>query len=153
MARGKDRQHPTEEAPELGALELAGVMLTKGEHWVEDGDFVFRSTEFDVIAGAPTFDAALREFGANVVSFVEYLAKLDDPADNEVEMVRLAVPRLAEIVSQLKAANEADEDEAECEAPSRRSLRTATRERRASHHASRWLTTPRRRNSSRLSRA
>lgn len=49
---------PTAERPESGTIGSAGVPLFTVEHWLEDGDHVFRSTEFDMTIGAPDIGAA-----------------------------------------------------------------------------------------------
>lgn len=85
---------PTEDAPEVGAIKLFGIKLSDGERWEQDGDYVFRSTEFDVIAAAPSFEEGLRRFGSELLRFAAYLVELDDPADNEIEMLRALQPYL-----------------------------------------------------------
>lgn len=72
-----------------------GIELSQGVWWMdESGDYVIRSTEFDVIAGGRTFDEALAAFNRNVVDFAVYLSELEERAENEEEMFHLLAPRV-----------------------------------------------------------
>jgi hypothetical protein len=141
---------PTEDAPELGAIKLFGIVLSEGERWVQDDDHVFRSTEFDVIAAAPTFKDGLHRFGSRLLEFMGYLAALEDPAENESEMLRLLQPRIVQIVE--RAKEQADEIGEEAPQRTRRTA-TATRSRQRGDHGSQWQPTSKRRTSSKLSPA
>jgi hypothetical protein len=74
------------------------IALSEGVRWVEpDGAHVIRSLEFDVIAGAPTFEEALSRFIDNLYDFAAYLGELEDPAENEEEMFHRLAPRLVQV--------------------------------------------------------
>jgi hypothetical protein len=141
---------PTEDAPEIGEIALFGIKLSDGERWEQDGDFVFRSTEFDVVTAGATFEEGLRRFGSELLRFAAYLVELDDLAENETEMLRAIQPRVLAILERAKA--EADEG-CDDESARTRRPRTSTRERRRDDHASRWRPTSNRRTSTRLSPA
>lgn len=105
------REHPTEHEPSVGyaGLVVGGedVVLSDGCWWRDsDGSYVIRSSQFDVIAGGSTFEAALGAFVRNVLDYWAYLAELDDPAENEAEMFRLLSPRLARVAQALARADE-----------------------------------------------
>jgi len=122
---------PTREHPEPGVYGIFDVEIARGEYWFEDGEYVIRSTEFDVIAAGPTFAEALSNFGDNVIAFAVYLAELADPAENEVEMLGLLAPRLVRLMRSAKRA--------ESRARRRRLLGvTVTLSRRRGDDASRW---------------
>lgn len=138
------KNEPTEEAPETGAIALFDITLSEGERWVQDGDYVFRSTEFDVTAAGSSFEEGLHRFGTSLINFMLYLSSLEDPAENEVEMLRLLQPRVAKIAACGKTL--ADElQETKPATPPRKA--TATRPRSRGDHASEWRTTSKRRNS------
>jgi hypothetical protein len=149
------KQIPTADSPELGAIELLGVTLSDGVRWEQDGDYIFRSTEFDVIAAGSTFEEGLGLFGTSLIEFAIYLADIEDPAENEVEMLRAIQPRMTKIAARANALLDeahAAEDTSAKPAPRKRAG-TATRSRRSNDHDRRWQPTAKRRNSSRLSLA
>lgn len=148
---------PTADAPELGAIELFGITLSEGERWEQDGDHIFRSTEVDVIVAAPSFEEGLARFGASLIQFAVYLAEIEDPAENEIEMLRLLQPRVAQIAARANAILDELQGQSpeSATAPESRGLQagTATRRRSRGDHGRRWQPTAKRRSSSRLSLA
>lgn len=103
-----DRVSSSEVDLEAGALVVTGVTLSEAEHWEEGGHHVLRSTELDVIVGAPTFDEALLRFERAVIATAGYLSTIGDPADNELEMLRLIAARLARVVERCRAFDAED---------------------------------------------
>lgn len=100
-------RRPTEADPQRGCAMLAPggepLLISEGEWWVEDnGDYVIRSLEFDVIAGGPTFREALAKFIHDVFEFGIYLGELEDPAENEEEMFHLLAPRALRAIREME---------------------------------------------------
>jgi hypothetical protein len=93
---------PTERAPEYGQIGWFDVVISEVEHWVEDGDFVFRSLEFDVIAGDPDLLRAVSKFVDNASDFRDYLDGLGDRGENEDEMLRLLNSRFSRVARELE---------------------------------------------------
>lgn len=123
-------QLPTKESPEHGAICLKGVVLSEVAYWVEDGDHVFRSTEFDLIAGDPDRDAAIGKFVDYARDLVGLYTDLDieevTPAELEIAMT---------LVSRLNAAYQQVTDELEAE---RRRLVVFPRLRNREHRTTGW---------------
>lgn len=108
----KDRT-PTEAEPETGAVTfhigVEEVVLSEGVRWIEpDGCHVFRSLEFDVVAGARTFEEALSKFIDGIFEFAVYLGELEDPAENEEEMLHQLAPRLFRMSREVERCLESD---------------------------------------------
>jgi hypothetical protein len=61
-AMRRDIGAPTEEAPELGRVVAAGVTVSEGLHWVEDGVHIIRSSEFDLMGQGDDLDEAVADF-------------------------------------------------------------------------------------------
>ena len=101
------RREPTEHNPEEGQIVLFDVVLSDVEHWIEDGDHVFRSLEFDVIAGAPDLRAAVWQFITKASGFAVYLDELEDLAENEHEMRDVLAGRLLHLLPHLEPFREA----------------------------------------------
>lgn len=98
---------PSEQAPENGCIGRFDVVLSEVEHWVEDGDHVFRSLEFDVIAGDPDKGRAITKFIDNALDFRDYLDGLEDRAENEDEMLQLLNSRFSRVASALEGQERA----------------------------------------------
>lgn len=64
-------------------ISLEGVLISEALHWVEDGHYIFRSTEFDVIAGATTSQEAIAKFIDKAEDLATYLAELAHDAEAE----------------------------------------------------------------------
>ena len=97
----RNRQ-PTEDSPEQGVAVIFDVQLSTAEHWIEGDTHVIRSLEFDVIAGAPTFEEALTKFLTEVMAFAIYLGELESLASNEEEMFHRLAPRLARVAQHVE---------------------------------------------------
>jgi hypothetical protein len=101
---------PTEDAPEQGQIGWFGVVVSEVAHWVEDGDFVFRSLEFDVEAGDPELERAVSKFIDNTSDFRAYLDALDDRGENEEEMLQLLNSRFSRIAGELERRERARQE-------------------------------------------
>lgn len=101
---------PTEDAPDYGTLGWLGVEISEVAHWIEDGDHVFRSLEFDVFAGDPDEQQAVGKFVDNALDFRDYLDCLEDRADNEDEMLQLLNSRFSRVASALDREERARQD-------------------------------------------
>jgi hypothetical protein len=99
----QDQSHPTEDEREIGCITWYDVRISDVEHWVEDGDYVFRSREFDVIAGAPSLDEAVQKFVQETRHYGQYLADLEDPGENETEQFQVLAPRIIEVAERLES--------------------------------------------------
>ncbi len=86
-------QPPTYELPaefECGSITFrpADAQLFEVLHWQEDGDLVFRSTEFDILAAAPTREQAILQFLENAEDLLSHLQELRDAGgatEHEIE--------------------------------------------------------------------
>ena len=93
--------HPTEGAPEYGALANHGVIISTGVYWVEDdGTHVFRSLEFDVQGEGNSKKAAFSTFVDNLEDFAVYLSELtqgDQATQHECEVLAKLAERYFEV--------------------------------------------------------
>jgi hypothetical protein len=121
----------SEDAPGLGTVECWGVSLTEAERWVEDGEWVIRSREFDVLGAGATFEDALERFGDNIIDFAVYLAELDDLGENEEEMLHALGPRVLRLAQKIK-----EHEQVQRRKPVRVQLNLARRKR--DHNVSQW---------------
>jgi uncharacterized protein (DUF2252 family) len=83
---------------------MLDVDLSTAEYWIEGEDHVFRSLEFDVVAGGRTFDDALSRFLNDLLAFAVYLGELESPASNEEEMFHRLAPRIARVAQRAERA-------------------------------------------------
>lgn len=101
MIAERDSQAGLGEGPEHAATPgLASrfdIVVSEGEHWVEDGEHVLRSTEFDVIAGDPDFERALAKFIDKHEDLWIYLSQVEELTDNENETFLALAPRFVAI--------------------------------------------------------
>jgi len=98
---------PTEEHPEQGEVRYAGVpLLTDVEHWMEAGDHVFRVPELGVVAGDPDLQRAVDLLVGKVHDLRGYLSDLEDPTDNERELLSAMNARFAALAETLEAREE-----------------------------------------------
>lgn len=89
---------PTEDAPEHGVICREGVVVSDVLHWVEDGDHVFRSTEFDVIAGDADLATAADKFVQNAEDLADfYVDARRDLTEIELEHAIRLLQRFTEI--------------------------------------------------------
>lgn len=85
---------PSAENPLIGTIGMFNQVISKAAYWVEDGDHVFRSLEFDVIAGAPTRDEAVIRFLDKAEDLASLIASLPED-DLTVEEVHTALTILS----------------------------------------------------------
>jgi hypothetical protein len=95
---------PTLTEPSIGFVFLQiderQIELTEAEYWVDENGFTLRSREFDCLATADTFDAALSEFGAAVFTHAERLSgRVDGGTATAAE--REALQHLADRISRI----------------------------------------------------
>lgn len=67
---------PQDISSEHGELVNHGVTITHGVYWIDDGNHVFRSTQFDVFGEGDTRQAALDVFSDNMYDHLEHLYEL-----------------------------------------------------------------------------
>jgi len=97
--------NPSESAPEKGTISFFDTLISDVEHWQEDGDYVFRSTEFDLIAGAPDLLTAVMKFIDGAVDLAKYLIELeqaDEITEGERSTMHLLLPRVFEALSRME---------------------------------------------------
>jgi hypothetical protein len=111
MARraAEPRDEPTEANPSEGVAVVLinedAYLVSEGAWWRDEaGDYVIRSSEFDVVAGGDTFDEALGDFIREVIGYGGYLSELGSRAENEDEMLQLLTPRMFRITQALQIA-------------------------------------------------
>ena len=99
---------PTEATAHTGFAFLVAAgeaaYVSEGCWWYDHGDYIIRSTEYPLIAGAATFEAALTKFAEMVVDFIVFLQELPDRVDSEEEMLSWVRPRLRELAGANAAA-------------------------------------------------
>lgn len=76
---------PTAERPESGTIGSAGVPLFTVEHWLEDGEHVFRSAEFDMTVGAPDIGAAADRFIESAYDLWGFMEEQQNLTEGELQ--------------------------------------------------------------------
>lgn len=97
-----DQTMPTAERPEPGTIGSAGVPLFKVEHWVEDGDHVFRSIEFDVTVGASDIGAAADRFIESAYDLWGFIEEQRNLTEGEIELASLLAMRFRRLLAELE---------------------------------------------------
>jgi hypothetical protein len=93
---------PTEEHPERGYIGVMDVPAFKVEHWLADGEYVFRSSEFDLIAADRDIQRAVDRFVESAEDLWSFVEEQDDPSENELELASLLGSRFRRILHQLE---------------------------------------------------
>jgi hypothetical protein len=83
-------------------IRIAGVPAFEVEHWLEDGDYVFRSTEFELAAGAADMSGAIDRFVEGADDLWSTLEEQDDLTANELELVSLLASRFRRVLHELE---------------------------------------------------
>jgi hypothetical protein len=96
-----DQAPLTAERPEQGTIRYAGVPAFAVEHWVEGGDHVFRSTEFDLIAGDPDMRRAVDKFVEGADDLWSFLEEQEKLTEGELELVSLLASRFRKALHEL----------------------------------------------------
>jgi hypothetical protein len=107
---------PTEEAPDPGRVVAAGVTLSEGMHWLEDGAHVIRSSEFELIGEGDDLDEAVRSFIGHALDLLAYLTEeieRGEATDHEVRVAGVLGARLAQAYRQVSEDREAQEKQRE----------------------------------------
>ena len=86
--RQTDAPPATAENPHVGSVGCYGVELSKVAYWREDGDHVFRSMEYDVIAADEDFYKAVHAFVRNSIDYARFLSEAEDRTGTDVEIGR-----------------------------------------------------------------
>jgi hypothetical protein len=89
---------PTEESPEVGVIVYADEPIFEAEHWIEDGEHVLRSTEFELVAGDSSLTAAVNRFVEDAEDLWGHLEETRDLTANELELVSLLAKRFRKIL-------------------------------------------------------
>jgi hypothetical protein len=93
---------PTPDHPETGMIGIAGVPTFEVEHWLEDGHYVFRSTEFELVGGAADMPSAIDRFVEGADDLWSTLEEQDDLTANELELVSLLASRFRRVLHELE---------------------------------------------------
>jgi hypothetical protein len=93
---------PTPDHPEIGMIGIAGLPTFEVEHWLEDGDYIFRSTEFELVAGAADMPSAIDRFVEGADDLWSILEEQDDLTANELELVSLIASRFRRVLHELE---------------------------------------------------
>jgi hypothetical protein len=91
---------PPAEHPERGAISYAGAVFDV-EHWVEGGEHVFRSTEFDLTVGDPDIRHAVDKFVEGADDLWSFLEEQEKLTEGELELVSLLASRFREVLHEL----------------------------------------------------
>jgi hypothetical protein len=90
----------TPDAPILGAIHRFGVIVSKVEHWRDEGVYFIRSCEFDLYAEDEDFQTAVVRFGESFEDLAHYLGELverEDATEAETETFVLVAARYLDI--------------------------------------------------------
>jgi hypothetical protein len=101
---------PTEEAPDVGRVVAAGVTLSEGMHWLEDGAHVIRSTEFELIGEGDDLDEAVRNFVGHALDLLAFLndeIERGEATEHEVRVAGVLGARLGQAYRQVSEDREA----------------------------------------------
>ncbi|HEV3094970.1 MAG TPA: hypothetical protein VGY30_10705 [Solirubrobacteraceae bacterium] len=93
---------PTEEHPERGYISIMGIAVFQVEHWIDAGEHIFRSSEFDLIAADPDLKRAVDRFVENAEDLWSFIAGQDEPSENELELASLLGSRFQPILHELE---------------------------------------------------
>jgi len=104
MAMTQDRT--IEDLPEVGMICYADIPAFEVEHWIEDGDYVFRSTEFELVAGDADMATAIDRFVESADDLWSALEEQDDLTANELELVSLLASRFRRVLHELEKREE-----------------------------------------------
>jgi len=104
MANTPDRT--AENLPEIGTICYANIPVFEVEHWIEDGDYVFRSTEFELVAGDADMATAVDRFVEGADDLWNALEEQDDLTANELELVSLLASRFRRVLHELEKREE-----------------------------------------------
>jgi len=102
---------PTADAPDLGVIGLGGVEISQVAYWVEDGEHVFRSTEYDVIGADLDFNRAVVKFIENSEDYARFIAdrfKENDASIDEAEVALTLIQRFAEVYQRQRDSAQED---------------------------------------------
>lgn len=92
---------PSEANPETGCITDHDVTLSAAERWQEDGFWVIRSLEFDLIGSGETVQDAVDDFERRFYDLMQLYAELanrGDAAPHEVDRAILMVARISEVI-------------------------------------------------------
>jgi hypothetical protein len=115
-ATAREVDAPTEEAPDLGCVVAAGVTLSEGMHWLEDGAHVIRSSEFELIGEGDDLDEAVRSFIGHALDLLAYLTEeieRGEATDHEIRVAGVLGSRLAQAYRKVSEDREAQEKQRE----------------------------------------
>lgn len=101
---------PVSESPEEGVLTFYGVEVFPALYWVEDGDHVFRSTEFDLLAADRDQYVAIQKFiemAEDLAGYYSDLTKAGRATEAEADIALEILSRINEVLQQqLRLAQE-----------------------------------------------
>jgi len=113
-AKTRDIGAPTEEAPDFGRVVAAGVTLSEGMHWLEEGAHVIRSSEFELIGEGDDLDEAVRSFIGHALDLLAFLTEeieRGEATNHEVRVAGVLGARLAQAYRQVSEDREAQENQ------------------------------------------
>lgn len=93
---------PTAERPESGTIGSAGIPLFRVEHWLEGGDHVFRSTEFDMTIGAPDIGAAADRFIESAYDLWGFMEEQQNLTEGELQLASLLASRFRLLLAEFE---------------------------------------------------
>ncbi len=101
---------PVSESPEEGVLTFHGVEVFPALYWVEDGDHVFRSMEFDLLAADRDQYVAIQKFiemAEDLAGYYSDLTKAGRATEAEADIALQILSRINEVLQQqLRLAQE-----------------------------------------------
>ena len=95
----------------MGRVVAAGITLSEGMHWLEDGAHVIRSSEFELIGEGDDLDEAVRNFVGHALDLLTYLneeIERGEATDHEVRVAGVLGARLGQAYRQVSEDREAE---------------------------------------------
>jgi hypothetical protein len=102
--RSAPAARPTPDNPKIIDVAVEDLPLSRVACWCEDGLFVIRSLEYDVIAADEDPRTAVHKFVDTTVAYAQTLGNAEDATRDDVEMALMIMGRMAEIAARLAPA-------------------------------------------------
>lgn len=96
----------TADNPHVGSIGWGDIVLSRVAYWREDGDHVFRSLEYDVIAADSDPYRAVHGFVQNSVEYARLLSSADERTPEDVELANTIMGRLVAILEAIQLGDE-----------------------------------------------
>lgn len=82
------------------------LSLSKVALWYEDGEYVIRSLEYDVVAADEDRRAAVRKFLSNSIDYAHFISESDGATPDDVELALTIFRRITDITAHISIQNQ-----------------------------------------------